>query len=68
LTWVTFVNHEYLVTEPGEEWIHKGAERPYYFTFCTEEHLRAIYPESEVLPPARPQRHSCCVIRRPATW
>jgi SAM-dependent methyltransferase len=37
-----------------------------YFAFCTEEHMRSIYPEATVLPPARPQRHSCCVIRGPA--
>jgi hypothetical protein len=63
LSWVTMVNHEELVTEPTDDWVRRGAERSQYFTFCTTEHLLELYPGAEVLPPVRPQRHSCCLLR-----
>jgi SAM-dependent methyltransferase len=64
LDWVTLVNGTELVTESGDGWIHKGHEQPRYFAFCTEKHMRTLYPDAEVLPPVRPQRLSCCVLRR----
>jgi hypothetical protein len=61
------VNHEELVSDPRDEWIRRGDERSQYFTFCTEEHMRSIYPDADILPPVRPQRQSCCVIRNLVT-
>lgn len=61
-SWLTLVNHEELVLDGGMEWVRRGDERSQYITFCTERHMREIYPDAVVLPPVRPQRHSCCVI------
>jgi SAM-dependent methyltransferase len=63
LTWATLVNHEVLVTDPSDEWSNLGDERSQYFAYCTEDHMRSIYPDAEILPPVRPQRQSCCVLR-----
>jgi SAM-dependent methyltransferase len=62
LAWITLVNHETLVVDSGEGWVHKGRERSQYLVFCTERHMRSLYPDAEILPPIRPQRHSCCVL------
>jgi hypothetical protein len=66
LTWATLVNNEDLVLESGDDWIRMGDERSQYIAFCTEEHMRSIFPGAEVLPPVPPERHSCCVIRTPS--
>jgi dTDP-4-amino-4,6-dideoxygalactose transaminase/SAM-dependent methyltransferase len=66
LSWSTLVNNEELVLDPTDEWIQQGEERSQYITFCTAEHMRSIYPDARMLPPVRPERHSCCVLRKPA--
>jgi SAM-dependent methyltransferase len=63
LTWVTLVNHEELVLDEGDDWVRQGEERSQYFAFCTTEHMSSLYPEAEIRPPVRPQRHSCCILR-----
>ena len=66
LTWATLVNHEHLVVDSGEGWCEEGNERTQYLVFCTEEYMRSIYPDAEIRPPARPERHSCVVLRQPS--
>ncbi|HEV8562955.1 MAG TPA: class I SAM-dependent methyltransferase [Actinophytocola sp.] len=64
LTWVTLVNGVELVLGSGDDWVYTGHDQPRYFTFCTEEHMRVLYPDAEILPPVAPQRQSCCVVGR----
>ena len=67
--WVTLVNHELYVDDEGEnEGEHEQqpdpADHKAYIVFCDPEHMKTIFPEAEILPPAAPERHHCCVIRR----
>lgn len=64
LTWATLVNNEELILDGGYEWIGLGDERSQYIAYCTEDHMREIYPNAKVLPPVRPERHSCCVLHK----
>jgi hypothetical protein len=62
--WVTLVDHELFVNGDGEyESANCSPDQKAYIVFCDPEHMRAIFPESEILPPAAPERHHCCIIR-----
>lgn len=37
-----------------------------YISFCTIDHMREIYPDAEVLPPARPERLACAILGKRA--
>jgi SAM-dependent methyltransferase len=45
-------------------WIAATRPGSAYITLCTEEYMRRIYPEGNVLPPPPGYRHSCCVLGR----
>jgi len=62
-TWVTLVNDDELHLGPDDDGIEEGKETKAYITLCTEAYMRSVYPRAEVLPPVRPDRQSCCVIR-----
>ncbi|MGK4585123.1 class I SAM-dependent methyltransferase [Kitasatospora sp. HPMI-4] len=64
ITWATLVNNEDFVLDSGGDWCREGEERTHYMVFCTEEHMRSVYPDADVLPPVQPERFSCAVLRR----
>jgi SAM-dependent methyltransferase len=37
-----------------------------HISFCSTDHMRQLFPDAEVLPPAPPERFACTVLRPPA--
>lgn len=62
--WLTLVNHELYVDDDGKTEPQNPAEHTAFIVFCDPEHMKTIFPEAEILPPAPPERHHCCVIRK----
>lgn len=65
--WLTLVNHKLAVDDEGEyegEPQQEQSDNRAYIVFCDPEYMKSIFPEAEILPPAAPERHHCCVIRR----
>ena len=63
--WVTLVDDKLFVDEengydPGDGSLAQKA----YIVFCDPDYMRTIFPDSEVLPPAAPERHHCCILRK----
>ena len=61
--WVTLVDHELFVDESEYEPGGSSADQKAYIVFCDPQHMRTIFPDSEILPPAAPERHHCCILR-----
>lgn len=63
--WVTLVDSElYADDENGHDPGYSSTDQKAYIVFCDPEHMRTIFPDSEILPPARPERHHCCILGR----
>jgi 2-polyprenyl-3-methyl-5-hydroxy-6-metoxy-1,4-benzoquinol methylase len=63
--WVTLVDDELFVEDEGEYEPGSGSpDQKAYIVFCDPEYMRTIFPDSEILPPAAPERHHCCILRR----
>ncbi|HEX5732694.1 MAG TPA: class I SAM-dependent methyltransferase [Blastocatellia bacterium] len=61
--WVTLVDYElYLDDEQPSE--HSLAGQRAYIVLCDPEHMKTIFTEAEILPPAAPERQHCCIIRK----
>lgn len=61
--WVTLVDDELYVDDEQQPEDSLTGQRA-YIVFCDPEHMKTIFPEAEILPPAAPERHHCCIIRR----
>jgi SAM-dependent methyltransferase len=62
--WLTLINEDELYVDDEDERDHSVHDRRAYITFCNPEHMKAMFADAAILPPVRPERHHCCVIRR----
>ncbi|HKT01135.1 MAG TPA: class I SAM-dependent methyltransferase [Rugosimonospora sp.] len=63
LTYVTLVNSEELCFDPDDDGISPGSPPQRYIAFCTVPHMHTLFPDAVVLPPVRPERQHCVVLR-----
>jgi len=61
--WLALVNDDELYCDDEREHDHDVDDRRAYITFCSPDHMQALFAEAVILPPVRPERHHCCVIR-----
>jgi methyltransferase family protein len=61
--WLALVNDDELYLDHEDEPEHADDNRRAYITFCRPDYMKSIFPEATILPPARPERHHCCVIK-----
>jgi SAM-dependent methyltransferase len=63
-TWVTLIDHELFVDDDNGHEREHGSKPKEYIVFCDPRHMKAIFPDAEILLPAPPERHHCCVIKK----
>jgi SAM-dependent methyltransferase len=61
--WLALVNDDELYCDDEHEREHDVDDRRAYVTFCNPDHMKTMFSEAEILPPVKPERHHCCVIR-----
>jgi SAM-dependent methyltransferase len=61
--WLTLVNDDELYREGEHEEEQVGQDKRAYIVFCDPALMKSLFPSAEILPPVRPERHHCCVIR-----
>jgi hypothetical protein len=59
--WLTLVNGDLYVGDEWRQWWSKHGAA--YIVLSRPEYMKNLFPEAEILPPATPERHHCCVIR-----
>jgi SAM-dependent methyltransferase len=65
--WIALVNDDELYLDDEDEPDYAVDDRRAYITFCRPDHMQSIFADAAILPPVRPERHHCCVIRNPPT-
>jgi SAM-dependent methyltransferase len=64
--WLALVNDDELYVDDEREPERAADDRRAYITFCRPDYMKSIFTDAAILPPVRPERHHCCVIKNAA--